>query len=69
MSGHCMGQVRPVDVHRLLAEHMVDQQMLDLTAVKRAEFNEYALRFDLAVATPEIPEGGQYCGSRTRMKL
>jgi superfamily II DNA or RNA helicase len=50
---HRMGQVRRVDVHRLLAEHTVDQQMLDLTAAKRAEFNEYARRSDLAAATPD----------------
>jgi hypothetical protein len=50
---HRMGQVRRVDVHRLLAEHTVDQQMLDLTKAKRAEFNEYARRSDLAAATPD----------------
>ena len=50
---HRMGQVRRVDVHRLLAEHSVDQQMLELTAAKRAEFDEYARRCDLAAATPD----------------
>ena len=50
---HRMGQVRRVDVHRLLAEHTVDQQMLDLTKAKRAEFDEYARRSDLAAATPD----------------
>jgi hypothetical protein len=40
-------------VHRLLAEHSVDQQMLDLTEAKRAEFDEYARRSDLASATPD----------------
>jgi SNF2 family DNA or RNA helicase len=50
---HRMGQVRRVDVHRLLAEHTVDQQMLEITAAKRAEFDEYARRSDLAAATPD----------------
>jgi hypothetical protein len=40
-------------VHRLLAEHSVDQQMLELTAAKRREFDEYARRSDLASATPD----------------
>jgi superfamily II DNA or RNA helicase len=50
---HRMGQVRRVDVHRLLAEHTVDQQMLELTAAKRAEFDEYARRSDLAESIPD----------------
>ncbi|HEY0933707.1 MAG TPA: SNF2-related protein [Trebonia sp.] len=50
---HRMGQVRRVDVHRLLAEHSVDQRMLELTAAKRREFDEYARRSDLAAATPD----------------
>jgi SNF2 family DNA or RNA helicase len=50
---HRMGQVRRVDVHRLLAEHSVDQQMLEVTRAKRAEFDEYARRSDLAAATPD----------------
>jgi SNF2 family DNA or RNA helicase len=50
---HRMGQVRRVDVHRLLAEDTVDQQMLELTAAKRREFDEYARRSDLAESTPD----------------
>ena len=50
---HRMGQVRRVDVHRLLAEHSVDQRMLELTAAKRREFDEYARQSDLAAATPD----------------
>jgi superfamily II DNA or RNA helicase len=50
---HRMGQVRRVDVHRLLAEDTVDQQMLELTAAKRKEFDEYARRSDLAESTPD----------------
>jgi ERCC4-related helicase len=50
---HRMGQVRRVDVHRLLAEDSVDQQMLEITKEKRKEFDEYARRSDLAAASPD----------------
>jgi len=50
---HRMGQVRRVDVHRLLAEDSVDQQMLEITKEKREEFDEYARRSDLAAASPD----------------
>jgi SNF2 family DNA or RNA helicase len=53
---HRMGQVRRVDVHRLLAEHSVDQRMLELTAAKRREFDEYARQSDLAAATPDATD-------------
>jgi hypothetical protein len=39
---HRMGQVRRVDVHRLLTEDSVDQRMLEILRVKADEFNEYA---------------------------
>jgi len=39
---HRMGQVRPVDVHRLLCEDSVDQRVLELLGDKRAAFDEYA---------------------------
>jgi superfamily II DNA or RNA helicase len=50
---HRMGQVRRVDVHRLLAEDSVDQQMLELLHGKRLAFDEYARRSDLALASPD----------------
>jgi superfamily II DNA or RNA helicase len=50
---HRMGQVRRVDVHRLLAEDTIDQQMLELTKGKRAQFDEYARRSDLAENIPD----------------
>jgi superfamily II DNA or RNA helicase len=50
---HRMGQVRRVDVHRLLAEDSVDQRILEVLGVKRAEFDEYARRSDLKDITPE----------------
>jgi superfamily II DNA or RNA helicase len=50
---HRMGQVRRVDVHRLLAEDSIDQQMLELTGAKRAAFDTYARRSDLAESIPD----------------
>ena len=50
---HRMGQVRRVDVHRLLAEDSVDQRMLELLHGKRVAFDEYARRSDLALASPD----------------
>ncbi len=50
---HRMGQVRRVDVHRLLAEDSVDQRILEVLGVKRAEFDEYARRSDLKDITPD----------------
>ena len=50
---HRMGQVRPVDVHRLLCEDSVDQRVLELLTAKREAFDEYARRSDMASATPD----------------
>ncbi|MGD0702156.1 MAG: DEAD/DEAH box helicase [Trebonia sp.] len=55
---HRMGQVRPVDVHRLLCEDSVDQRILELLADKREVFNEYARRSDMASATPDAVDTG-----------
>jgi SNF2 family DNA or RNA helicase len=50
---HRMGQVRPVDVHRLLCEDSVDQRVLELLSGKREAFDEYARRSDMASAAPD----------------
>jgi superfamily II DNA or RNA helicase len=55
---HRMGQVRPVDVHRLLSEDSVDQRVLELLAAKREAFDEYARRSDMANATPDAIDTG-----------
>ena len=55
---HRMGQVRPVDVHRLLCEDSVDQRVLELLAGKREAFDEYARRSDMASATPDAIDTG-----------
>jgi SNF2 family DNA or RNA helicase len=50
---HRMGQVRRVDVHRLLCADSVDQRILELLHGKRTAFDEYARRSDMARATPD----------------
>jgi superfamily II DNA or RNA helicase len=73
---HRMGQVRPVDVHRLLCEDSVDQRVLELLAGKREAFDEYARRSDMANATPDAVDNGSetelrnaiVAAERTRLK-
>jgi superfamily II DNA or RNA helicase len=50
---HRMGQVRAVQVHRLLATDSVDQRMLDILESKSRLFDAYARRSDVAEATPD----------------
>jgi Helicase conserved C-terminal domain len=50
---HRMGQVRPVDVHRLLAEDTVDQRMLEMLAAKAVLFDEYVRRSELKDHSPD----------------
>ena len=45
---HRMGQVRKVQVHRLILPESVDEQMLAMLAGKQQEFNAYARDSDLA---------------------
>jgi superfamily II DNA or RNA helicase len=73
---HRMGQVRRVDVHRLLCEDSVDQRILELLAGKREAFDEYARRSDMANATPDAVDNGSetelrqaiVAAERTRLK-
>ena len=50
---HRMGQVRPVEVHRLLTENSVDERMLVVLARKSALFADYVRASALKDATPE----------------
>jgi superfamily II DNA or RNA helicase len=50
---HRMGQVRTVDVHRLLAEESVDERMLEILAAKAILFDEYVRRSELKETTPD----------------
>jgi SNF2 family DNA or RNA helicase len=45
---HRMGQVRKVQVHRLILPESVDEQMLAMLARKQSEFDQYARDSDLA---------------------
>jgi len=64
---HRMGQVRRVDVHRLLCEDSVDQRVLELLAEKREAFDEYARRSDMANATPHAMDTGSESELRRRI--
>lgn len=50
---HRMGQVRTVQVHRLLTRDSVDQRMLEILDSKARLFDEYARRSDTALSSPE----------------
>jgi len=50
---HRMGQVRKVQVHRILTADSVDQRMLDILRGKARLFDTYARRSDLADSTPD----------------
>ena len=49
---HRMGQVRSVQMHRLLIADSVDQRMLELLGTKTALFNAYARQSVIAEASP-----------------
>ncbi|MCQ3802510.1 MAG: DEAD/DEAH box helicase [bacterium] len=48
-----MGQVRPVEVHRLLTQNSVDEHMRDILSRKSALFAEYAQKSAIKEAAPE----------------
>ncbi|MFD4577008.1 DEAD/DEAH box helicase [Streptomyces sp. NPDC058417] len=50
---HRMGQVRPVQVHRLLATGGVDERMVKMLETKARLFDAYARRSAVAEATPD----------------
>jgi SNF2 family DNA or RNA helicase len=50
---HRMGQSRPVDVHRLLAENSVDERMLEILATKAVLFDEYVRKSALKELSPD----------------
>ena len=77
---HRMGQVRGVQVHRLLTPEGVDQRMVEMLDDKQRLFDEYVRRSDIANASPEafdinglgsppstgtVHESHRACASRT----
>ncbi|MFD0257197.1 DEAD/DEAH box helicase [Kitasatospora indigofera] len=57
---HRMGQVRRVQVHRLLVADSVDQRMLEILRAKRQLFDEYARRSEVAESTPEAVDVSEH---------
>jgi SNF2 family DNA or RNA helicase len=55
---HRMGQIRRVQVHRLLAADSVDQRMLEILETKKELFDAFARRSDTAETMPEAVEIG-----------
>ncbi|MEU8796720.1 DEAD/DEAH box helicase [Spirillospora sp. NPDC048819] len=53
---HRMGQVRTVQVHRLLTPDSVDERMLKILRTKTRLFDQYARRSDLAEQTPDATD-------------
>ena len=49
-----MGQVRKVQVHRLILPESVDEQMLAMLARKQSEFDQYARESELAKGISDI---------------
>ncbi|MBK5221571.1 MAG: DEAD/DEAH box helicase [Acidimicrobiia bacterium] len=50
---HRMGQVRPVEVHRLLTEDSVDERMVEILAGKSALFADYVRTSTMRDASPD----------------
>ncbi|HET9168043.1 MAG TPA: SNF2-related protein [Actinospica sp.] len=55
---HRMGQIRRVQVHRLLAADSVDQRMLEILETKKELFDAFARRSDTKETVPEAVEIG-----------
>jgi hypothetical protein len=55
-----MGQVRRVQVHRLLVADSVDQRMLEILKAKSQLFDEYARRSEVAESAPEAVDVSEH---------
>lgn len=66
---HRMGQVRKVQVHRLLAKGSVDERLLEVQAHKRLLFDEYARKSDAKDANPRATDPGTRPGAIDNEKL
>jgi SNF2 family DNA or RNA helicase len=56
---HRMGQVRKVQVHRLILPESIDEQMLAMLARKQTEFDSYARDSDLADSASGAKEASE----------
>ncbi|GAA3156398.1 DEAD/DEAH box helicase [Nonomuraea roseoviolacea] len=61
---HRMGQVRTVQVHRLLSVDAVDQRLLDILGAKAELFDAYARRSDLAESTADAIDISEHALAR-----
>ncbi|MCX6402015.1 MAG: DEAD/DEAH box helicase [Propionibacteriales bacterium] len=53
---HRMGQLRSVQVHRLLSEDSVDERIVEILATKRRAFDDFVRGSEIAAAAPEATE-------------
>lgn len=53
---HRMGQLRSVQVHRLLSEDSVDERIVEILATKRRAFDDFVRGSEVAAAAPEATE-------------
>ena len=60
-----MGQVRSMQVHRLLVANSVDQRMLEILDSKSRLFDEYARRSAIADSSPEAIDISEASLART----
>lgn len=56
---HRMGQLRTVQVHRLLTTDSVDQRMLEILDTKQRIFDDYARHSDIAASSPDAVDVSQ----------
>ncbi|GAA0381858.1 hypothetical protein GCM10009530_35760 [Microbispora corallina] len=61
---HRMGQVRKVQVHRLLAADSVDERLLAILRRKTGLFDAYARRSDVAESTPDAIDVSEHAIAR-----
>lgn len=66
---HRMGQVRNVQVHRLLLAHSVDQRMVEILRSKQVLFDAYVRKSDIASASPDAIDVSEASLARTIVSL
>jgi superfamily II DNA or RNA helicase len=66
---HRMGQVRSVQVHRLLTSDSVDERLLEILRTKSALFDDFARKSHLAAATPDALDASDSAIARKVVEL
>ena len=57
---HRMGQLRPVQVHRLVTENAVDEKLMEAVRAKTETFDTYVRQSAVADASPEAKDRSQH---------